>query len=164
MTANLKRALACCCFGIGLALLGSSAAEPWQVVTVNRASLEGTLKDGTEFEVRVESQEPKEAAANYFGATGKPRSVVSDIIMKVGGKRISFPDPSFNDLADALLQTLSITSQSSGEVKLRFTGGEGDASYEVEYFIEGNRLVRRTVSYFERGAEQKDRVIKTMTF
>jgi len=34
----------------------------------------------------------------------------------------------------------------------------------VEYFIEGNRLVRRNVSYFERGGEQSGRVIKTMNF
>jgi hypothetical protein len=67
-------------------------------------------------------------------------------------------------LANPLLQTVSITSQPSGDLKLRFTGGEGATNYEVEYFIEGNRLVQRTVSYFERGVEQKDRVIKTMFF
>jgi len=47
---------------------------------------------------------------------------------------------------------------------LRFTGGEGAQNYEVEYFIEGNRLVRRNVSYFERGGGEKGRVVKTMSF
>jgi hypothetical protein len=150
-----------------LVLFASTAttlADQWQVVTVNRVTLEGTLKDGGPFEVRVDSDTPKQTAGEYFGATDAPRSVVSGIIVKAAGGRIAFPKQACVDLANPLLQTVSITSQPSGNLKLRFTGGEGATNYEVEYFIEGNKLVRRTVSYFERGAEQKDRVIKTTNF
>ena len=164
MTASLKRAFAAS-VGIGLAMVAIEAAEPWQVVTVNRASFEGTLKEGTEFELRIESQEPKEASATYAGVTGKPRSVVSDIMLKLGGKKVSFPDTSFNDLVNPLLQTVSLTSQSSGEVKLRFTGGEGDGSYEVEYLIQSGRLAERRLGSFETDPKgERARVVKTDTF
>ena len=146
------------------AMLTTTRADQWQVVTVNRVTLEGTLKDGGAFEVRVDSDTPKETAGDYFGATDAPRSVVSGIIVKATGGKISFPKQAFSDLANPLLQTVSITSQPSGDLKLRFTGGEGATNYEAEYFIEGNRLVRRTVSYFERGGSEKNRVIKTTNF
>jgi len=139
-------------------------ADQWQVVTVNRVTLEGTLKGGGPFEVRVDSDTPKETSGEFFGATDAPRAVVAGIIVKAAGGRIAFPKQAFADLANPLLQTVSITSQGPSNLKLRFTGGEGATNYEVEYFIEGNRLVRRTVSYFERGETQKDRVIKTMNF
>jgi len=145
-------------------VFAAPALAQWQVVTLNRVTLEGTLKDGGAFEVRVESDTPKQTSGEFFGATDSPTSVVSGIIVKTSGARIAFPKQAFVDLANPLLQTTSITSQGSGNLKLRFTGGEGATNYEVEYFIEGNRLVRRTVSYFERGTGQKDRVIKTMTF
>jgi hypothetical protein len=164
MTSNSKRAIAFC-VGIGFALAVTNAADPWQVVTVNRLALEGTLKDGTEFEVRVESQEPKEQSAAYVGATGTPRAVISDFTMKLAGKKVSFPDSAFNDLANPLLQTVSITSQPSGAIKLRFTGGEGEASYEAEYLVQSGRLAQRTLSYFEAGANgEKGRIVKTATF
>ena len=149
---------------ISVAVAGTAIADPWQVVTVNKVTLEGTLKGGAPFEVRVESDTPKETSGDYFGATDAPRSVVAGIIVKSSGAKISFPKQAFSDLANALLQTVSVTSQPSGDLKLRFTGGEGPTNYEAEYFIEGNRLVRRTVSYFERGGDEKSRVIKTMTF
>ncbi|MFN2542069.1 MAG: hypothetical protein ABR514_07880 [Chthoniobacterales bacterium] len=163
MTSNSKRAIAFC-VGIGFALAVTNAADPWQVVTVNRLALEGTLKDGTEFELRVESQEPKEQSIVYVGATGTPRAVISDFALKLGGKKVSVPDAAFNDLANPLLQTVSITSQ-PGAVKLRFTGGEGEASYEVEYLVQSGRLAQRTLSYFEAGANgEKGRIVKTATF
>ena len=144
-------------------MLVATAFAQWQVVTLNRVTLEGTLKDGGAFEVRVDSDTPKEASGEYFGATDAPRAVVSGIIVKAGG-RIAFPKNAFVDLANPLLQTVSITSQGSSNLKLRFTGGEGAQNYEVEYFIEGNRLVRRTVSYFERGGGEKGRIVKTTNF
>ena len=146
------------------AALTTTRADQWQVVTVNKVTLEGALKDGGAFEVRVDSDTPKEASGEFFGATDAPRAVVSGVIVKSAGGRIAFPKQAFVDLANPLLQTVSITSQGPSNLKLRFTGGEGAQTYEVEYFIEGNRLVRRTVSYFERGETQKDRVIKTMSF
>jgi hypothetical protein len=58
-----------------------------------------------------------------------------------------------------------MTSQLSGEVKLRFTGGEGDASYEVEYVVVSGRLAERRVSYFEADPKgEKARVVKTDTY
>gem|GEM_PF-4979102 len=164
MSADLKRRLARL-IGIGFAAVLLIAAEPWQVVAVNRISLEGNLKDGGEFEVRVESEEPKNASGTYFGAVGRPRSVVSDVVVNVAGKKMSFPEVAYNDLANPLLQTVSITSQLSGPVRLRFTGGEGDASYEVEYLMQGGRLAQRTISYFEAAPNgEKSRVVKTTTF
>ncbi|MEY2556535.1 MAG: hypothetical protein QOF93_1679 [Verrucomicrobiota bacterium] len=139
-----------------------AVADQWQVVTLNRVTLEGASKDGGSFEVRFDSDMPKQTAGDYFGGT--PQSVVSGIIVKTQGARIAFPREAIADLANPLLQTASITSQPGANLKIRFTGGEGPTNYEVEYFIEGNRLVRRTVSYFERGAEQKDRVVKTTNF
>ena len=163
-TDNLKRLLA---FWIATtcAALATHAAEPWQVVTVTKVSLEGTLKEGTEFEVRIESKKPKELSGSYFGATDQPGSVVSEITVKLGGETISFPKQAFSDLANALLQTVSITSNPSGEARLRFTGGTGSTSYEAEYFIEPKRLAKRVISYFEAttGGE-KSRVLKTTTF
>jgi len=145
-------------------MFAATAFAQWQVVTLNRVTLEGTLKDGGAFEVRVDSDTPKETSGEYFGATDAPQAVTSGIIVKAPGGRIAFPKQAFVDLANPLLQTVSVTSQGSSNLKLRFTGGQGATNYEVEYFIEGNRLVRRTVSYFERGETQKDRVIKTMNF
>jgi hypothetical protein len=145
-------------------MFATTALAQWQVVNVNRVTLEGTVKDGGAFEVRVDSDTPKEASGEFFGATEAPKSAVSGIIVKTQGARIAFPKQAFVDLANPLLQTTSITGQGNGNLKIRFTGGEGATSYEAEYFIEGNRLVRRTVSYFERGGAQKDRVIKTMNF
>lgn len=146
------------------AAAAANATAQWQVVNVDKVTLEGTLKDGGASEVRVDSDTPKGAAGEFFGATDAPRAVVSGIIVKGPGGRISFPKQAFVDLANPLLQTTSVTSQGPSNLKLRFTGGEGAQNYEVEYFIEGNRLVRRTLSYFERGGAQKDRVIKTMSF
>jgi hypothetical protein len=147
-------------------MLATTALAQWQVVTLNRVTLEGTLKDGGAFEVRVDSDAPKESSGQMFGATDThaPRAIVSGITVKSPSGRISFPKQAFVDLANPLLQTVSITSQGSGNLKLRFTGGEGAQNYEAEYFIEGNRLVKRNVSYFERGGEQSGRVIKTMSF
>jgi len=136
----------------------------WQVVSLNRVTLEGTLKEGGAFEVRVDSDAPKEVAGELFGATETAKSVVSGIIVKGPAGKVSFPKQAFVDLANPLLQTVSVTSQGPSNLKLRFTGGEGAQNYEVEYLIEGNRLARRDVSYFERGGSEKSRVIKTMTF
>ncbi len=163
-TDSLKRLLA---FWIATtcATLVTNAAEPWQVVTVWKVSLEGTLKEGTEFEVRIESKKPKELSGSYFGTTDQPGSVVSEMTVKLGGEEISIPKQAFSDLANAKLQTVSMTSSPSGEVRLRFTGGDGSTSYEAEYFIEPKRLVKRVISYFEAttGGE-KGRVVKTTTF
>jgi hypothetical protein len=146
-------------------MFAATALAQWQVVTVNKVTLEGTLKEGGAFEVRVDSDAPKEGSGEFFGATETPRVVVSGIVVKGPGGKIGFPKQAFVDLANPLLQTVSITSQGPSNLKLRFTGGEGATNYEVEYFIEGTKLVRRTVSYFERGgSEQKDRVVKTMNF
>jgi hypothetical protein len=142
----------------------ATAFAQWQVVTLNRVTLEGTLNGGGAFEVRVDSDAPKEVAGEIFGATEAPKSVVSGIIVKGPGGRVSFPKQAFIDLANPILQTVSVTSQGSANLKLRFTGGEGAQNYEVEYLIEGNRLAKRDVSYFERGGSQRSRVVKTMTF
>lgn len=146
------------------AALTTVHADQWQVVNVDKVTLEGTLKDGGTFEVKVDSDPPKEAVGELFGTTDAARAVVSEITVKAPGGRVAFPKQAFLDLANPLLQTVSITSQGSGNLKLRFSGGEGETNYEVEYFIEGNRLVRRNVSFFERGGEKKDRVVKTMNF
>ncbi|HST31797.1 MAG TPA: hypothetical protein VLK27_13270 [Chthoniobacterales bacterium] len=145
-------------------MLATTAVAQWQVVNVNKVTLEGTLKGGGNFVVRVDSDSPRTTSGEYFGATDAPRAVVSGVTVKTDNARIAFPKQAFVDLANPLLQTTSITGQGSGNLKVRFTGGEGATNYEVEYFIEGNRLVRRTVSYFERGGAQKDRVVKTTNF
>ena len=149
---------------IFLAMLAATASAQWQSVNINKVALEGTMKEGGTFEAKIDSDVPKEISGEYFGATDSPRVAVSGITVKTSGARIAFPKQAFADLANPLLQTTSITSQGASNLKLRFTGGEGAQNYEVEYFIEGNRLVRRTVSYFERGGEQAGRVIKTMNF
>ncbi len=150
---------------ISFVMLAMTAlADQWQVVNVDKVTLEGTLKEGGAFVVTVDSDSPKQDGGEYFGATESPRAVVSGVIVKTDNARIAFPKQAFVDLANPLLQTTSITGQGNGNLKIRFTGGEGATNYEVEYFVEGNRLVRRTVSYFERGVEQKDRVVKTTNF
>lgn len=147
------------------ALFAAQAAEPWQVVNVKETSLAGTLKDGTEFEVRIEAKKPKEPRDNYFGADTQPESVVAEIVVRVGGKKTSFPKQAFEDLANPLLQTVSVTSQPSGEVKLRFTGGTRAPTYEVEYFVQADRLIRREVKFFEATPDgAKREVVKTTTF
>jgi hypothetical protein len=145
-------------------MFASTALAQWQVVTLNRVTLEGTLKGGGPFEVRVDADVPKQASGEFFGATEAPRSVVSGVIVKAASGKVSFPREAFADLANPLLQTVSVTSQGSNNLKLRFTGGEGAQNYEVEYLIEGNKLVKRDVNYFERGGSEKSRVIKTMSF
>lgn len=97
---------------------------------------------------------------SYFGAAEQPQSVVEEIIVKVGGKKTDFPKPAFEDLANPLLQTVSITSQPTNDIKLRFTGGDASATYEVEYFIELDRLVKRLIRYFEATGGEKREVIK----
>jgi hypothetical protein len=140
-------------------------ADLWQVVTVDKVSLEGTLKTGTKFEVNIESDKPK-PEQNYLGAAaGAAVSAVSEITVKMGGEKISFPKAAFVDLANAKLQTVSLTSQPSGEVRLRFTGGDAPTTYEAAYFIVANRLAKRSISYFEPTAGgTKHEVIKTTTF
>ena len=165
------------CFNLGLvgALTAQEASSPsavqtktlelWQVVTVNKVSLEGTLKGGSKFEVNIESDKPK-PEGNYLGAAaGAAVSAVSEITVKVGGEKISFPKAAFDDLANARLQTVSLTSQPSSEVRLRFTGGDAPTTYEVAYFIVANKLAKRSISYFEPTAGgTKHEVIKTTTF
>jgi hypothetical protein len=146
------------------ALAAASVSAQWQTVNVNKVTLEGTLKDGGVFEVKVDSDVPKELSGEYFGSADSPRVVVSGIVVKTTGTRISFPKEAFVDLANPLLQTTSVTSQGANNVKLRFTGGEGAQNYEVEYFIEGNKLVKRNVSFFKRGGKENGRIVKTMTF
>lgn len=148
-----------------LLLFASTAfADQWEVVNVDKVTLEGTLKEGGTFAVTVDTDRPKAVSGELFGATETPRTVVSGITVKTSNARIAFPKQAVTDLANPLLQTVSVTAQGSGNLKVRFTGGEGAQNYEVEYFIESNRLARRNVSYFERGGAQKDRVVKTMTF
>jgi hypothetical protein len=143
----------------------TKTADLWQVVTVNKVSLEGTLKTGTKFEVNIESDKPK-PEQNYLGAAGGAAvSAVSEITVKVDAEKISFPKAAFGDLANAKLQTVSLTSQPSGEVRLRFTGGDAPTTYEVAYFIVANKLAKRSISYFEATAGgTKHEVIKTTTF
>src|SRR5437868_6227679 len=69
-------------FGIAIvfgAVAGTAVADQWQVVTVNKVTLEGTLRGDSPFEVRIESDTPKETSGDYFGATDAPRSVVAGI-------------------------------------------------------------------------------------
>ena len=139
-------------------------AQEWQVVIVKRVSLEGTLKTGAAFEVQIESGKAK-AEREYFGATEAPQSAIEEIMVKVGGDKIRFPKQAFEDLSNAALQTVSLTSQPSGEMRLRFTGGEAAAGYEVEYFMQPGRLVKRSLTVFEAsGGAAKHQVVKTMTF
>jgi hypothetical protein len=139
--------------------------EPWQVVAVNSVSLHGTLKQGTPFEVNVEARKPKASQGNYFGTTDQPSSVIQEISLKLGGDKISFPKEAFQDLANASLQTVSVTSRPSGDLKFRFTGGDEGSRYEAEYFIQSNRLVKRLVSYFEpTTGGKKQLVVKTTNF
>lgn len=146
------------------AALTTVATAQWQTVNVDKVTLEGTLKEGGTFTVTVDTSRPKAVSGELFGATDTPRAVVSGITVKTSNARIAFPKNAVADLANPLLQTVSVTAQGSGNLKVRFTGGEGAQNYEVEYFIEGNRLARRNVSYFERGGSQKERVVKTMSF
>jgi hypothetical protein len=140
-------------------------SEPWQVVTVKSVSLHGTSKQGTSFEVNIEARKPKTSQEKYFGSVDQPNSVVAEIMVKVGGDKISFPKQAFQDLANASLQTVSVTSRPSGELKLRFTGGDEGSRYEAEYLIQSGRLAKRLVSYFEAsGAGKKELVVKTTTF
>jgi hypothetical protein len=139
--------------------------EPWQVVVINSVSLHGFLKQGTPFEVNIEAKKPKVVRGNYFGSVEQPSSVVTEIVVKLGGKKISFPKEAFEDLANASLQTVSVTSRPSGELKVRFTGGEEASRYEAEYFIQSDRLVKRLVSYVEATADgKKQLMVKTTTF
>ena len=139
--------------------------DPWQVVTINKVSLEGTLKQGTPFEVNIEATKPKRSQGKYFGAIDQPGSVVAEIMVKLDGDKIRFPAHAFDDLANASLQTLSVTSRPSGELKFRFTGGGEANRYEAEYFIQSNRLVKRLVSYFEATPNGKKQiVVNTTTF
>ena len=162
MTDRFKRLLAC---GAFLACSLVNAAEPWQVVTINEVTWVGKLKEGTDFEVRIEAKKPKEARAEYIGTVDQPESAVTEIMVKTGDEKIKFPKLAFEDLANPLLQTLSATSQPSGELKVRFLGGDSAATYEVEYLILGNKLTTRTVKYFEKTATgEKNQVVKTMDF
>ena len=77
-----------------LLIFAATALAQWQVVTLNRVTLEGTLKEGGAFEARVDSDSPKEASGEFFGATDAPRAVVSGIIVKSAGGRIAFPKQS----------------------------------------------------------------------
>ena len=165
MTRNLKQLPASAVVIIAALLAGGAAAQSWQVVTINEMSLAGPLKEGTEFEVRIEARKPKELRDDYFGTVDQPASVIAEIVVRVGGKKTPFPKEAFEDLANPLLQTVSLTSQPSGEVKLRFTGGTRPPTYEVEYFVQDDRLTKRTVKVFEAGPDGvKREVIKTMTF
>ena len=150
---------------LGLVTVSARAAEPWQVVRVNDLALTGTLKEGAEFEVRIETKKPKELRESYFGAADKPESVITEMLVKLDGKKISFPKPAFEDLANPLLQTVSLTSQPTGLLKLRFTGGDRSPTYEVEYLLQSGRLISRAVRYFETvpgGAKRE--VVKSTTF
>jgi len=139
--------------------------EPWQVVAINSVSLRGTVKEGTPFEVNIETKKPKASQGNYFGSADQPSSVIVEMAAKLGGEKISFPKQAFDDLANASLQTVSVTSKPSGELRFRFSGGDEATRYEAEYFIQSGRLIKRSVSYFEATADGKKReVVKTTTF
>lgn len=162
MIDNPKRLLAC---GTFLACSLVNAAEPWQVVTINEVTWVGKLKSGTDFEVRIEARKPKDPRDDFVGTVNQPESAVTEIMVKAGGEKIKFPKLAFEDLANPLLQTLSATSQPSGELKVRFLGGESATTYEVEYLIQSNKLATRTVKYFETTATgEKNQVVKTMDF
>jgi hypothetical protein len=111
--------------------------------------LTGTPKEGTPFEAHIETRKPKTLRDQYFGTSTQPELVIAQITVKIGGQKITFPNEGFEDLAKPRLQTVSLTSQPSGVVKLRFTGGEESATYQAEYLIQPNRLAGRAVSYFE---------------
>jgi hypothetical protein len=161
MINKLKR-LAIFGAAIGCGVLVAAEAEPWQVVTINEVTWTGSLKGGGEFQVHIETRKPKESR-EYFGTVDPPEAAVSEIAVKADGK-ISFPKPAFEDLANPLLQTLSVTSQPSGEIKVRFLGGAAGATYEVEYLIESGHLTKRTLKYYETKEGEKHEVIKEMTF
>jgi hypothetical protein len=143
------------------------AAEPpgpWQVVTINEVTWVGSLRGGDEFEVHIETKKPKDSRNPYFGSIDQPDSAVTEITVKADGDKIRFPKPAVEDLANPLLQTLSVTSQPAGEIKVRFLGGNSAATYEVEFFIQSGKLTKRTVKYFEAKDGKKQEVIKDMTF
>jgi hypothetical protein len=147
------------------AAVAQADTEPWQVVVINKVSLQGSLKQGTPFEVNIEAKKSKGFQGKYFGSVDQPDSVVAEIMVKLGGEKVPFPNQAFDDLANALLQTVSVTSRPSGELKFRFTGGDETNRYEAEYFIQSNRLVKRLVSYFEATADGKKQVVvNTTTF
>jgi hypothetical protein len=145
-------------------VLAADPAGPWQVVRINEVTWIGLVKEGDEFEVHIETKKPKDEQGSYFGAVDQPESAVAEITVKVDGDKIRFPKPAVEDLANPLLQTLSVTSQPTGEVKVRFLGGNSAATYEVEFIIETGKLTKRTVKYFEGKDGKKQEVIKDMTF
>jgi hypothetical protein len=163
LTGNLKRLVVCSVLAAWPALAADTAG-PWQVVRINEVTWVGLVKEGDEFEVHIETKKPKDAHGPYFGSVDQPDSAVTEIIVKVDGDKIRFPKPAVEDLANPLLQTLSVTSQPTGEVKVRFLGGNGAATYEVEFFLETGKLTKRTVKYFEAKDGKKQEVIKDMTF
>ena len=158
------RRLVICSVLAAASVFAADPAEPWQVVRINEVSWMGLVKEGDEFEVHIEAKKPKDAPGPYFGAVDQPESAVAEMTAKVDGDKIRFPKPAFEDLANPLLQTLSVTTQASGAVKLRFLGGNSAATYEVEFLIETGKLVKRTLKYFETTNDTKKEVIKEMTF
>ena len=58
--------------------------EPWQVVAINSVSLRGTVKEGTPFEVNIETKKPKASQGNYFGSADQPSSVIVEMAAKLG--------------------------------------------------------------------------------
>jgi hypothetical protein len=164
MIDNLKRLTVFGAF-LACAMINAAEPQPWQVVTINEVTWIGKLKGGADFEVRIQAERPKDGRDDYAGAVGQPQAAVAEIIVKAADEKIKFPKLAYEDLANPLLQTLSVTSQPTGELKLRFLGGEGPASYEVEYLIGPKKLVSRTLKYFEKTATgEKNQVVKTMDF
>ena len=155
--------MACSVLAAG-SLWAADPAGPWQVVRINEVTWVGLVKEGDEFEVHIETKKPKDAHGPYFGAVEPPESAVTEIMVKVDGDKIRFPKPAVEDLANPLLQTLSVTSQPTGEVKVRFLGGISAATYEVEFFLQAGKLTKRTVKFCEAKDGKKEEVIKDMTF
>jgi hypothetical protein len=72
-----------------------------------------------------------------------PRLVYNRITIELDGKKVSIPAAAFVDMGDSSFPPRLEISTIPRGLLLKFSGGDAAGSYNIKFFIENGRLVRR---------------------
>ncbi len=130
-----------------VAMLTPVAAEEFRKIDIS-----GLTNDKLPFElhIRCAAFSPKrvQGITHFWGGDSphfRPQSVVTDLTLSVGGRRVEIPSSAFQDLGDVRVPTNFNPYGDAGETELTWGGGDAAGSYTVSFFFRNLKLIRREI-------------------
>ena len=128
-------------------MLTPAAAEEFRKIDISGIT---NYKLPFELHIRCAPFSPKHAhgITHFWGGDSPyflPQSVVTELTLSVGGRRVRIPSSAFQDLCDVRVPTNFNPYGDAGETELSWGGGDAAGSYTVSFFFRDFKLIQREI-------------------